>query len=144
MAEHDPLIARHEEESAKVSKREERAANLFDVRRIIGGLFCLYGLLLLILGLFFASDADISQGQGINVNLWVGIGMLIFGGLMLTWAITRPLGRELASTGPDETPQRQPRAGAPAPTGVDAAALSEEARRRASRGDRPGSRRAGE
>ena len=38
--------------------REERAANLFDLRRIIGGLFLIYGAFLVILGLG-ASDAEI-------------------------------------------------------------------------------------
>jgi hypothetical protein len=73
-----------------------RAANLFDLRRIIGGLFVVYGVLLLVLGLF-ASDEDIDKAAGVNINLWAGLGMLVFGLLMITWALTRPLGDELAS-----------------------------------------------
>ena len=30
-----------------------------------------------------------------NINLWAGLGMLVFGVLMLTWALTRPLSEEL-------------------------------------------------
>jgi len=71
-----------------------RAANLFDLRRIIGGVFVVYGLLLTILGLF-ASDADIKKAADVNINLWAGLGMLVFGVLMLTWALTRPLSEEL-------------------------------------------------
>lgn len=71
-----------------------RAANLFDLRRIIGGLFIVYGLVLFVLGLL-ASDEDIDQAAGWNVNLWTGVGMLAFGALMMLWAFTRPLGDEL-------------------------------------------------
>ena len=30
-----------------------------------------------------------------NINLWAGLGMLVFGLLMIVWALTRPLGEEL-------------------------------------------------
>jgi hypothetical protein len=73
-----------------------RAANVFDLRRIIGGLFVVYGLLLTVLGLF-DSQEEIDKAAGVNINLWTGIGMLIFGLLMIVWALTRPLGDELAS-----------------------------------------------
>jgi hypothetical protein len=76
--------------------RAERAANLFDLRRIIGGLFTVWGVLLVILGAT-DSDAEINKAAGININLWAGCAMLLFGVLMLLWAFTRPLGRELAS-----------------------------------------------
>jgi hypothetical protein len=73
-----------------------KAANLFDLRRIIGGLFVVYGVLLAVLGLF-DSQEEIDKAAGVNINLWAGLGMLIFGLLMITWALTRPLGDELAS-----------------------------------------------
>jgi hypothetical protein len=72
----------------------KKAANLFDLRRIIGGLFVVYGLLLAILGLF-DSQEEIDKAAGVNINLWAGLGMLVFGILMLTWALTRPLSEEL-------------------------------------------------
>jgi hypothetical protein len=73
-----------------------RAANLFDLRRIIGGLFVVYGVVLAVLGLF-ASDEEIDKAAGVNINLWAGVGMLAFGILMILWALTRPLGEELTS-----------------------------------------------
>jgi hypothetical protein len=73
-----------------------RAANVFDLRRIIGGLFVVYGVVLTVLGLF-DSQEEIDKAAGVNINLWAGLGMLIFGLLMITWALTRPLGDELAS-----------------------------------------------
>jgi hypothetical protein len=75
--------------------RAERAANLFDLRRIIGGVFVVWGVLLTILGLT-ESDAEIAKAAGININLWAGLGMLVVGSIFLVWAFTHPLGRELA------------------------------------------------
>ena len=74
--------------------REERAANLFDIRRIIGGLFVLYGVILVVMGLG-ASEADKRKADGINVNLSVGIALLIIAAFFIAWALLRPLGREL-------------------------------------------------
>ena len=79
--------------------RVERAANLFDLRRIIGGLFSVWGVLLIILGAT-DSDAEVNKAAGININLWAGFAMLLFGVLMLLWAFTRPLGTEIASEEP--------------------------------------------
>ena len=67
-----------------------RAANRFDIRRLIGGLFCLYALILIALGIF-GSHTVKNKADGINVDLWTGIGMLIVGGLMIFWALSRPV-----------------------------------------------------
>ena len=75
--------------------RELRAATLFDIRRIIGGLFLLYGITLTVLG-FGASDDDLRRAEGVNVNLLVGVTMLVMAALFIAWALWRPLGRELA------------------------------------------------
>jgi hypothetical protein len=77
--------------------RAERAANLFDLRRIIGGVFTSWGVLLIILGLF-DSDAEIEKAAGVHINLWAGIGILVAGLLFLLWAFTRPLGQELSES----------------------------------------------
>ena len=74
--------------------REIRAANLFDIRRIIGGLFLLYGITLTVLGLD-TSDADLRRADGVNVNLLVGIVLLVMSACFIAWALWRPLGREL-------------------------------------------------
>jgi hypothetical protein len=78
--------------------REARAANLFDLRRIIGGLFTVWGVLLIILGVT-DSDAEANKAAGININLYAGIGMLILGLVFLAWALTRPLGEQLDEAG---------------------------------------------
>lgn len=79
-----PTGATDEEEIAAA-----RAANRFDVRRIIGGLFVLYSLILIALGIF-GSAASKHKAAGVNINLWTGLGMLLFGALMIFWALTRP------------------------------------------------------
>jgi xanthine/uracil/vitamin C permease (AzgA family) len=80
--------------SQPTDNREERAANLFDLRRIIGGVMTVWGVLLIILGAT-ASTAEANKAAGININLYAGIGMLVLGALFLLWAFSRPLGREL-------------------------------------------------
>jgi hypothetical protein len=70
-----------------------KAANRFDIRRIIGGLFLLYGLILTVVGIV-GSDAVKHKAAGINVNLWTGLGMLVVGALMIAWAVTRPTAPE--------------------------------------------------
>jgi hypothetical protein len=74
-----------DEEEAKAA----RAANRFDIRRLIGGLFLLYGITLTIVGIVGSSHVK-NYADGINVNLWTGLGMLVFGALMVFWALARP------------------------------------------------------
>jgi hypothetical protein len=67
-----------------------RIANRFDIRRIIGGLFLLYGVILVLVGAFGSEEVK-NKAAGINVNLWTGLGMLIVGALMVYWALARPV-----------------------------------------------------
>ena len=100
----DKYIA--EAEQAELdAHRAARAANLFDVRRFIGGLFVLYGLILFVLGIG-ASDADVEKAAGVNVNLWTGMAMLLVGAFFLAWALMRPHGEEIADS---ESPGGGPR-----------------------------------
>jgi len=60
----------------------------FDLRLPIGLLFSFYGIVLVVLGV--ATNADKARYQsslGINVNLWWGVVLLVFGGLMLLGAM---------------------------------------------------------
>lgn len=67
-----------------------RSSRLFDLRYLIGGLLALYGVVLTIVGAV-DSDAEIERSAGIRINLWMGLGMLVAGGLFLLWARLRPL-----------------------------------------------------
>ena len=82
-----------EPDRTELSDEEEieaaRAANRFDIRRLIGGVFTVYGLILLALGIF-GSHAAKNKANGINVNLWTGLAMLVFAALMIFWALSRP------------------------------------------------------
>jgi hypothetical protein len=63
---------------------------LFDIRLIIGALFTVYGLIVTVAGIT-ASDADLAKAQGVNINLWTGLGMLALGAFFLLWLILRPV-----------------------------------------------------
>jgi len=87
MTDHDD--ASRDEEIEQTRHAESSAARLFDVRWVIGGLFTLYGLLVLIAGIVDGSDAS-DKAAGIDINIWTGIGMLALGLLMLLWMRLSP------------------------------------------------------
>jgi len=54
----------------------------FDIRLPIGSMFSILGVLLVVYGI--SSDPEIyRRSLGINVNLWWGAVLVVFGGLML-------------------------------------------------------------
>jgi hypothetical protein len=63
---------------------------LFDLRTIIGGMFTLYGIVLVITGLVDKAS-DLTKSNGIRINLWLGLSMLALGILFLLWVRLRPL-----------------------------------------------------
>jgi hypothetical protein len=69
---------------------ESASAKLFDLRVLIGGLFTLYGLVLLGAGVA-ASSADLQKASGVHINLVMGIGMLVLGLFFLAWWRLKPL-----------------------------------------------------
>jgi len=70
-----------------------RAANRFDIRRIVGGLFALYGVVLIVTGIVGSHHVK-TKAAGIDIDLWVGIAMLIFAAIMIAWALMRPVAPE--------------------------------------------------
>ncbi|CAL9444165.1 hypothetical protein SUDANB58_02315 [Streptomyces sp. enrichment culture] len=90
-------------EVSELETKSATAARLFDIRRIIGGLFVLYGVIVTIAGIT-ASDADIDKAEGVNINLWTGLGMLLLGVFFLAWLKLRPV----APPPPDVTPDGKP------------------------------------
>ncbi|HEY0633187.1 MAG TPA: hypothetical protein VGC98_14120 [Thermoleophilaceae bacterium] len=69
--------------------RAAKMANRFDIRRIIGGLFLVYSVVLIVTGLV-GNHVVKHKASGINVNLYTGIGMLVFAIFMIAWALLRP------------------------------------------------------
>lgn len=76
-------------EVTELEAKSTTAARIFDLRRIIGGLFVLYGVIVTIAG-FNPSDASLDKSEGVNINLWTGLGMLILGIFFLVWLKLRP------------------------------------------------------
>jgi hypothetical protein len=71
-----------------------------DIRLPIGLLFALLGALLAVFGLV-SDPAIYKRSLGINVNLWWGLAMLVFGALMILAGWRRPADRSV------EPPDRQ-------------------------------------
>ncbi|MGS2619047.1 hypothetical protein ACVCAH_31635 [Micromonospora sp. LZ34] len=82
---HDQMVAATEE-----ARRRSAAARLFDIRRVIGGLFTVYGAIVTLVGVFDGAAA-VEKAEGVRINLWAGLGMLVFGVLMLLWQWRNPV-----------------------------------------------------
>ena len=65
-------------------------ARLFDLRMIIGVLLSVYGVILTIAGALDGS-AEIAKAEGVRINLWTGIALLVIGAIFLLWAQLRPV-----------------------------------------------------
>ncbi|PZT69316.1 hypothetical protein DN402_20480 [Streptomyces sp. SW4] len=91
-------------EVSELETKSATAAKLFDIRRIIGGLFVIYGVIVTIAGIT-ASDADIEKAEGVNINLWTGLGMLVLGLLFLLWLKLRPTAPPPPAPVPEERRQ---------------------------------------
>jgi hypothetical protein len=94
MSDHDSDHYSDRDVQREVTELEHQSATatrLFDIRTIIGGLFVVYGVIVTLAGLT-ASDAELAKAQGVNINLWTGLGMLALGIFFLLWLWLRPLG----------------------------------------------------
>ena len=94
----DPVSA---STSASADTPKSAASKLFDIRLLIGGLFTVYGVMLTVAGLF-TTDADLRKASGININLILGVGMLLLGGFFLVWVRLSPQRHEPPTDQPDE------------------------------------------
>jgi hypothetical protein len=99
---HDqPFRAPVEAQPTGISEADEaaaaRAANRFDIRRIIGGLFCLYAVVLVVTGILGDHTVK-TKADGLNIDLWTGIAMLAVGIFMIAWALLRPVTPEPPET----------------------------------------------
>ncbi|WP_458244245.1 hypothetical protein [Streptomyces sp. MAI_2237] len=92
-------------EVSELQKKSATAARIFDLRRIIGGLFVLYGVMVTIAGIT-DDQAAIDKAQGININLWTGIGMLLLGIFFLVWLKLRPTPPTVPEVTAEDLPDR--------------------------------------
>lgn len=77
-----------------MSETNRKTAGAFDVRNIIGALLTVYGVILLLMGLFgdtAPASPDAPSGGGVNANLWTGIGLLVVGLFFIVWQRLKPL-----------------------------------------------------
>lgn len=66
-----------------------------DIRLPIGLMFTIFGLIISIYGLFTNSDSAMyAKSLSINVNLWMGLFMLVFGSIMLYFALRKGLKKQ--------------------------------------------------
>jgi hypothetical protein len=100
-SEHEARAQIAEAEEAEAERGQAaRAARLFDLRMVIGGLLAVYGVVVTLVGLF-ASSASKTKAAGININLWTGLVMLAGGAVFLAWVALRPLRPEQLEEGAD-------------------------------------------
>ena len=76
--------------SGSVAGTEKRKVGLFDIRIIIASLIGLYGVILVITGLF-SSEAQAEKASGLNINIIAGIVMILFAASFVLWARLRPI-----------------------------------------------------
>ncbi|MFE2586649.1 hypothetical protein [Streptomyces sp. NPDC059378] len=86
-------------EVTELEGRSATAARIFDLRRVIGGLFVVYGVIVTIAGIS-PSEASLAKSEGVDINLWTGLGMLALGVFFLVWLRLRP-------TAPPRAPERE-------------------------------------
>ncbi|QUQ71239.1 hypothetical protein [Kutzneria sp. CA-103260] len=70
---------------------KKQRAGLFDLRYVLALLFVVYGAVLTVMGIGFTSQAGLDKSDGININLWGGIVMLLVGIAFALWARLRPI-----------------------------------------------------
>jgi hypothetical protein len=71
--------------------RPAKRATAFDVRIVIGLLLGIYGVVLVVTGLVDTSEAELAKSDGVNINLWAGIGLVVASLVFIAWARLRPL-----------------------------------------------------
>lgn len=81
-------MSEHSDRPAGGSSERPHTAGAFDIRTFVAMLIGLYGLVLLVLGIVKSDD---STSEGININLWTGIALVIAAACFQAWAMWRPV-----------------------------------------------------
>lgn len=68
-----------------------KTAGFFDIRTFIGMLLAFDGVVILLAGFFGTSSADERRAGGVNINLWVGVGLLVAAAVFEGWKRLRPV-----------------------------------------------------
>jgi drug/metabolite transporter (DMT)-like permease len=67
---------------------QKHTAGALDIRNIIGGLLGVYGVILVLMGLF--GDKELDKTGDVNANLWAGLALIVVAAVFLVWAKLRP------------------------------------------------------
>ena len=67
----------------------QHSAGVFDIRNIIGGLLGVYGVILVLMGLF--GDKELDKTGDVNANLWAGLAMVVVATVFIAWARLKPI-----------------------------------------------------
>ncbi|CUR54812.1 conserved hypothetical protein [metagenome] len=70
-------------------KSDKHTAGALDIRNVIGSLLAIYGVILLLMGIF--GDRELDKTGDINANLYAGIALLAVGLGFLAWVRIRPI-----------------------------------------------------
>ncbi len=68
----------------------KHTAGAFDIRTFIAALMGIFGVILVLTGIFGGDETTIGTKAPGNVNLYVGIALLVFAAIMQGWAVLRP------------------------------------------------------
>jgi hypothetical protein len=79
-------------------------AGAFDIRNIIGLLMGVYGIILVLAGIF--GDKALEKTGGVNANLWTGLGLIAVSAVFIGWARLRPIVVPEHFDRPDDDPTR--------------------------------------
>ena len=71
-------------------EKTQHTAGAFDIRTFIAALMGIYGVILVLTGIFGADETTDGSKTAGNVNLWVGLCLIAFAALMQGWAMWRP------------------------------------------------------
>jgi uncharacterized membrane protein len=66
-----------------------KTAGIFDIRNVIGALLAVYGVILVLMGIF--GDKEYAKTGDVNANLWGGLVLLVVGIVFLVWTALRPV-----------------------------------------------------
>ncbi|GAB2578460.1 hypothetical protein [Kribbella endophytica] len=69
---------------------DKKKAGAFDIRVVIALLVGVYGVVLTVLGII-ADPAEVAKADGLNINLWGGLAMIVFALLFVAWSRLRPI-----------------------------------------------------
>ncbi|HET9420664.1 MAG TPA: hypothetical protein VFO49_05975 [Nocardioides sp.] len=64
-------------------------AGALDIRNIIGALLGIYGVILVVMGLF--GDQERDKTGDVNANLWAGLALVVVSVVFIAWARLRPI-----------------------------------------------------